>query len=148
VTPLQFAQALAADLATLPLPAPAHGQLGEIVVPCAGTYVSVVTTSRVDPTTGASLGGFGNCDRIEMAVVSVVAARDCADVANQDGSTNWVQQDVVSTSMDVDGQILWDWSDKMLADAWYTQPGVPTTVTYQILGALQMVVLGVQLPVP
>lgn len=142
MTPLQFAQSLAADLATLPLPPEFHGQLGEIQVPCAGTYVSVLNTSEVDPTSG----GTGHCDKIQMGDVSVVVARECAVTMNQDGTTNWVEQDKVSQSMDVDGQVLRDWADKIRAGAWYVQGIV--TVTYTISGLLQMVIVGFTTPIP
>jgi len=144
VTPLNFAQDLAADLSHLPLPPEFHGQLGEIVVPCAGTYVSALTTAEVNP--HGDLGTAAHCDRIQMADISVVVARECANVANDDGTTNWEAQDAVSASMDADGEMLRDWAEKIRADAWYVQGVV--TVTYTITGAMQMVILSFTTPVP
>jgi hypothetical protein len=48
VTPLGFVHALVDDLSTLLLPEPVHGQLGEIIVPCAGTYVSILNQTEVE----------------------------------------------------------------------------------------------------
>jgi hypothetical protein len=138
VTPLGFVHALVDDLSTLLLPEPVHGQLGEIIVPCAGTYVSILNQTEVE------LGA--NCDTVLLADVAVVAARDCANVSNDDGTTNWDAQDAVSLLLDRDGTVLWEWAEKQRADAWYRQ-GTPT-ITYMTLGAIAMTTLGVLLPIP
>ena len=108
MTPLRFAQALAADLSTLPVPTPIHAQLGDVVVPCAGTYVSILNQTEVD------LGN--NCDKIQMAEVVVVAARDCANVSYDDGTTNWDAQNAVSAQMDFDADLLLEQAEKWRAD--------------------------------
>lgn len=138
MTPLEFTRDLAADLTTRGAPPESHAQLGEIIVPCAGTYVSIVNQVQVD------LGN--NCAPIELVDVVAVLARDCANVSNDDGTTNWTAQDQVSAGLDADGAMLWDWGEKLLAAAWY-RTGTPT-LTYTILGGIAMVTLGIQLPLP
>jgi hypothetical protein len=148
VTPLAFAEKVAEDLSALPLPAAFHGQLGDIVVPCAGTYVTVTGLVDIDPT-GAGIGALstGNCGTITMADLQIIAARDCANVALDDGATNWTVMDGVSASLDADGDTLWNWADSERDLAWYKTPGGPS-ISYVIEGALSRVTLTVQLPLP
>jgi hypothetical protein len=122
------------------VPTPVHAQLGELVVPCAGTYVSILTQSEVP------LDPDAKCGAILMADIVAVIARECANVANDDGTTNWVAQDAVSVMLDVDGDLLWDWAEKQRAVAWYRQ-GTPAIV-YTVQGAIAMTTLTVPLPVP
>ena len=141
MTPLAYAQDLVADLVRLypSLPAPpSHAQLGDLVVDCAGVYATVLTVTEFD------LGG--NCGFITLADISVVAARDCANVSNDDGSTNWAVQDVVSAQMDADADVLWEWAEKQRADAF--APTTPPSITFMITGGVALSTLGVQLPVP
>ena len=83
MTPLTFAQDLAADLATRGAPQPAHGQLGEVVLDCAGTIVSILTQSEYD------LGN--NCGAIDLVDVVASITRDCSLV-------KWRQQMSVTPS--------------------------------------------------
>jgi len=150
MTPLGFAQALAVDLAPPfptggPLPDPFHAQLGDIIIDCPGTTVTIQTTTNVDPTGG---GGTGNCDMIEMASVIIIAARDCSFVANEDGTTDWSKQDTVSAQQDRDAEALREQCEKWRADAWYLPLGVPVTLTYANTGALAWVQMTLQLPIP
>lgn len=138
MTPLQFCRTIVAELATLSTPEPRHALMGDVVVPCAGTYVAGLTQNEVD------MGD--NCAPIDTLDVVVIIARDCANVALVDGTTNWEAQDAVSAQMDLDGQLLWDWAEKARADAWY-RTGVPT-ISYVILGAISMVTLSITLPIP
>ena len=67
-------------------------------------------------------------------------------MSNDDGSTNWAVQDVVSAQMDVDADALWEWAEKQRADAF--APTTPPSITFMITGGVAMSTLGVQLPVP
>jgi hypothetical protein len=141
VTPLAFAQDLVDELARahplLPAP-PAHAQLGDLVVDCAGLYATVLNLTEY------SLGN--NCGSILLADITFVAARDCAHVSNDDGTTNWVQQDVLSARMDADADAMWEWVQKQRATAF--APTTPPAVTFMITGGVAMSTVGVQLPVP
>lgn len=142
MTPLQFTQSLVDDLVAvygfLPAP-PAHAQLGDLVVDCAGVYATVLNLTEFP------IGDF-NCGAVTLADITVVAARDCANVSNEDGTTNWVTQDRLSAQMDLDSDILWDWAEKQRADAF--APTTPQTITFMITGGVAMTSLAVQLPVP
>lgn len=144
---LDLAVALATDLATVAtLPAPFHAQLGDLVVDCAGTYVTVTNLTEVDPFGGLAVG---TCEPIPMGTAVVVCARDCSFVANEkDGTTDWAKQDAVSLASDGDALVLWEHDDKWRADAWYLAPGAASTLTFTNTGGLAMVTLTTQLPVP
>ena len=141
VTPLAFAEELVTDLIrmypSLPAP-PTHAQLGDLVVDCAGVYATVLNLTEYD------LGS--NCGSILLADITIIAARDCANVSNDDGTTDWAKQDVVSTNMDADSEAMWEWAQKQRADAF--SPTTPPSVTYMITGAVALTSLAVQLPVP
>jgi hypothetical protein len=141
MTPLAYAQNLVADLVRsyplLPAP-PAHAQLGDLVVDCAGVYATVLTVTEYEIAP--------NCGSITMADITVVAARDCANVSNDDGTTNWAAQDTVSAQMDADADVLWEWAGKQRADAF--APTNPPSITFMITGGVALTTLGVQLPVP
>jgi len=146
MTPLGYAVSLAADLAPLPLPDDVHAQLGEVVIDCPGTYVTVLIVTEIDPSTGGPPQG--NCNVIQLATVSIAAARDCSFVANEeDGTTDWTKQNTVSAQMDVDASILWDQADKWRADAFYIAP-TPVATNFTQTGGLAIVVMALQLPVP
>jgi hypothetical protein len=138
MTPLGFTEELAADLATRGAPQPAHGQLGEVVLACAGTIVSILTHTEID------LGG--NCGVIELVDVVATITRDCANVAYEDGTTNWAAQDRVSVLLDADATLLWEWGEKLRAAAWYR--GQPPALVYSQLGGVANVTLSIQLPLP
>lgn len=142
---LDLAVDVATDLAALPLPEPVHAQLGDLVIDCAGTYVTVTTITEIDPTGGS---GAGNCDMIVMGNVTVIVARDCSFVANDNGTTDWDKQNKVSVQLDADTAVLWDQTEKWRADAWYLAPGLPPTMTMAISGGLATVTLTLLLPVP
>jgi hypothetical protein len=138
VTPLTFARSVATTLAARGLPNPAHGQLGPMVVPCEGTYVTVMTQTYQD------LGG--NCGLIQMADLIIVAARDCSFVANEDGTTNWEAQDAVSANLDADTQKILAWAEAARADA-VIRTSTPSA-SFQNDGAIAQVTVLAQLPVP
>lgn len=140
MTPLGFAQTLVDDLATLPLPPEFHAQLGDLVIPCAGTYLSVMNLTE------SPIAADPVCGTVQMADITVVAAYDCANVSNDDGTTNWAAQDTVSAQMDLAGDVLWEWAAKQRADAWV--PTSAPSITYAIGGGVAMTTMGVQLPVP
>lgn len=140
MTPIEFANTLAADLATLPLPQPVYAQMGDIIVDCAGTTVSVMITTEQEMVAG------GMCDVIEMADLIVIAARECADVSNDDGTTDHVAMDAVSAAMSADSVVLKDWADKMMALSWW-RLGRPS-ITYMIQGGIAFATLSVTLPIP
>ena len=143
MTPLAYAQDLVDELArTYPLlPAPPkHAQLGDLVIDCAGLYATVLTLTESEV-------GAKNCGYITLADITVVAARDCAHVSNDDGTTNWAAQDAVSAQMDLDGDMLWEWAEKQRASAFFAPPN-PPSITYMITGGVALTTLGVQLPVP
>lgn len=143
MTPLAFTQTLVDDLVAsyplLPAP-PAHAQLGDLVVDCAGVYATILNLTEF------AIAGSQHCGYVTLADLSVVAAHDCANVANEDGTTNWQQQDIVSAQMDVDGDMLWEWAEKQRADSYVLT--TPPSITYIITGAVAMTTLGLQLPVP
>ena len=142
MTPLSFTQSLISDLARsyplLPAP-PAHAQMGDLVVDCAGLYATVLARTQYE------VGG-PHCGYVTLADITVVAARDCANVSNDDGTTNWPIQDVVSAQMDMDSEMLWEWAEKQQADAF--TPVTPPSITYMITGGVALTTLAVQLPVP
>lgn len=142
MTPLAFARDLVDNLvATYPLlPAPPqHAQLGDLVIDCAGVYATILNLTEF------AVGG-RNCGYVTIADISVVATRDCANVSNEDGTTNWAAQDVVSAQMDLDADMLWEWAEKQRADAF--APTTPPSITFMITGGVALTTLGVQLPVP
>jgi len=141
MTPLAFARALVEDLVRshplLPAP-PAHAQVGDLVVDCPGVYATITNITEYD------LGG--NCGFITMADITVIAARDCAFVANEDGTTDWAKQDTVSAQMDLDEELLWEWGQKHRAEAF--APTTPPSVTFMNTAGLGLTTLLLQLPVP
>lgn len=142
MTPLQFADQLRDDLTTIAVPQPVYAQLGDIVVDCAATTVSVMSVTEQEVTGG--LGG--QCDVVEIGEVLVIAARECADVANDDGTTDHVAMDAVSAAMDADGALLLEWADKQMSESWF-RLGRPA-LSYTITGAIAFVTLAVSLPIP
>ena len=144
MTPLAFAQELVADLIRsyplLPAP-PAHAQIGDLVVDCAGVYATVLNLTEFPLNAGTQ-----NCGAVTLADISVVAAHDCANVSNDDGTTNWAAQDVISAAMSADADMLWEWAAKQRADAFV--PTTPPSITFMITGGVAATTLGVQLPVP
>ena len=143
MTPLEFAKVLAKELDALLLPDPVHAQLGDIVVDCQGTTISVMNVSEQNASI-TSAGGI--CDVVEMADIIAIAARECADVSNDDGTTDHDAMDAVSATMDADGTILLDWADQKLAEAFF-RLGRPTLI-FTIQGAIAFVTLSVTLPIP
>ena len=154
MTPLEFAQALADDLKSLTppyvspgpippgsLPLPVYAQLGDIIVDCEGTTVSIMNKTEQEMVAGGS-----ECGIIEMADIIVIAARECADVANDDGTTDHDAMATVAAGMDADGVVLEDWADKLMAESWW-RLGRPT-ITYTIQGAIAFVTLAITLPIP
>lgn len=143
MTPLAFAQDLVADLIrSYPLlPKPAHAQLGDLVVDCAGVYATILNLTEF-----ALSAGTQNCGFVTLADLAVVVAHDCANVSNDNGTTNWEAQDPISAAMDADSMALWDWSEKQRADAFV--PTTPPTITFMITGGVASTTLSVQLPVP
>ena len=138
MTPLGFTQSVATALAARGLPTPAKGLLGPLQVPCAGTYVTALNVTYQD------LGG--NCGLIQMVDLIIIAARDCAFTANEDGTTNWTAQDAVSTALNADTQTVLDWVEAARADA--VIRGAAPTASFQSDGAIAQVTVQVQLPVP
>lgn len=138
MTPLQFAQRLARQFEATSLPKPVHAQLGELQVPCEGTYVTALTQSYYDPG--------GGCGLMELTDLVIIAARDCSNVANDDGTTDWAKQDAVSAASDSDAAILREIVEAERAEAVY-RTSTPTTA-YLITGGLSMVTVLAQLPVP
>lgn len=142
MTPLAFVESLVDEVvATYPLlPAPPqHAQLGDLVVDCAGVYGTILNLTEF------VIGGPA-CGAATLADVTIIAARDCAHVANDDGTTNWDAQDAVSAQMDLDADMLWEWAEKQRADAFV--PTTPPAITFLIGGGVAMTTLLVQLPVP
>jgi len=140
MTPLEFVQKLAEELDALALPDPVHAQMGDVVVDCQGTTISVLNVTEQEVPFG------GNCDVIQFADIVVIAARECSDVSNDDGTTDWDAQDAVSAAMDADGQILLDWADDKMSDAFF-RLGRPA-LTFTIQGGIAFVTLTMNLPVP
>lgn len=141
MTPLEFAQALAADLEasySSNLPAPYTAQLGDLVIDCPGTFVTLLSLTEQD------LGN--NCGAVPMADVVVAAARDCAHVANEDGTTDHAKMAEVSQAMDHDAEILQEWGDKQWIDSWF-RLGRPS-ITFIVQGGLSTVTMNVSLPIP
>jgi hypothetical protein len=138
VTPLRFAQSVATLLGGRGLPQPVHAQLGNIEVPCEGTYVTVLTSTYQD------LGG--NCGLIQMADLVIIAARDCSFTANEDGTTNWEQQDAVSAALDRDTNTILAWAEGARAEA-VLRTSTPSA-SFQNTGGLALVTVLAQLPVP
>lgn len=141
MTPLEFAEQLAKELDALSLPDPVYAQLGDIIVDCQGTTVSVMNLAEQDLVPGAP-----DCGVVEFADIIVIAARECANVANEDGTTNHEAMASVSATMDADGAILLDWADIKMQEALMTL-GRPT-LTYSIQGGIAFVTLSITLPVP
>ena len=155
MTPLQFAQSLAGQLAgvspfsspfTLPfggtshllLPQGIHAQLGNVVIDCAGTWVTIINTNERD---------LSGCGTVEMADVNVVAALDCAFVAHEDGTTNWPAMDAVMGQLDVVTAELAEWARGLVeADRWAGAAFNGTAWTLE--GGLAIVTIGMTLPVP
>jgi len=141
MTPLGFVQDLVADLArSYPMPTPTHAQLGDVVVDCAGLFATVLNLSEY------AIAATANCGFVTLADISVTASRDCANVANEDGTTNWARQDAVSAQMDADADALWEWAEKQRVAAF--TPTTPPSITFLITGGVATTTLGVQLPVP
>lgn len=120
------------------LPQPTTAQVGEIVIPCAGTYVTILNQTEIDQGR--------NCDAIPVGDTVITAAFDCANVANDDGSTNWEAQDVVSAQLDLAGDYLWSYVAELRADVVYR--GNPPLLSYLQLGGLAMATITAQLPIP
>lgn len=145
MSPLEFAQALVDDLKarygqppTPQLPEPYLAQLGDLVIDCPGTFVTILSKSEQD------LGG--NCGSVATADVVAAIARDCAHVANEDGTTDHAAMTAVSAGMDHDAEILQEWGDKLYAESWF-RLGRPT-ITFVVQGGLAVVTMNVTLPIP
>jgi hypothetical protein len=142
MSPLSFVQELVDDLIrtypTLPAP-PAHAQLSDLVIDCAGVFATILTLTEYE------LGG-KNCGSVLMADITVVASRDCAHVSNDDGTTNWEKQDVVSAQMNMDSDLMWEWAEKQRVEAF--APTTPPSITYMNTGGVALTTLVLQLPVP
>lgn len=141
MTPLEFARQLVKELDELAVPDPLHAQLGDVIVDCEGTIVSITNKTEQVLTEGAP-----QCGVIELADIVVVAARECSNVANDDGTTDWAKMDAVSASLDHDGAILEDWADGKMAEAFF-RLGRPV-ITYTIQGGIAFVTLTMTLPIP
>jgi hypothetical protein len=138
MTPLEFTRQIAKELETSLLPKPINAQVGEVIIPCPGTIVSILIVSEID------LGG--NCGSIPVGDVVISAAYDCSFTANDDGTTNWPKQDEVSALLDTAGDFLLAWADEARADAVY-RGGMPS-VTFLQIGGLAIATLSVSLPIP
>jgi hypothetical protein len=138
VTPLQFTRSIAKPLEDSMLPQPTSAQVGEIIIPCAGTYVTILNQTEIDQGR--------NCDAIPVGDVVITSAFDCANVANDDGTTNWDAQDVVSAQLDLAGDYLWGYIADIRADVVYRSN--PPVLSYLQTGGLAMATITAQLPIP
>lgn len=142
MTPLEFAEALKNELATLSsLPTPATAQLGNIVIPCAGTYVSVASTSQANILDV-------HCEQsVELADVQVAVAFDCAVTFDDDGVTDQSALSRASKQMDDAGVALTSWAVSHVKDGQWGNAQFNGT-SFAIDGGLAVVTIGLTLPVP
>lgn len=115
-----------ADSRFLILPGPEmnhYAQVGNNVIACAGVTVTY-TGSNVDPLTPANAENIAafqsmQCGPGQLGIFNIVIARDCANIANQDGTDDPVKVAALSALMDADGQLLWDFA--VAYDAWISK---------------------------
>jgi hypothetical protein len=138
VTPLEYTRWIAKRLEASSLPREVNAQVGEIIIPCPGTYVTLLGQTEID------MGR--HCDAIPVGDIVITAAFDCAFTANDDGTTNWDQQDLVSAQLDLAGDYLWRWVEDARADVVYR--GTSPVLSFLQLGGLAMATISAQLPIP
>lgn len=140
MTPYEFAQALAADSRLAALPHPVLPQLGDVVVDCEGTWVSVTSVNS------ETVAGSAACGIIEMADVTLVSAFECSITADDDGLTDPTKLAEVSAKMDVIGTALRDFAEEIVA-AGFVEGNVNGT-QYVNTGGLGIVTVTLTTPVP
>lgn len=109
-----------------PLPTPAYAQLGEAVVTCAST---IVTLTSIDPV-GAEYQP--DCTPGQIGNFAITIARDCGVVYDETSGVD--DPDLVvaaSEDMDADGDLLWRWAATL--DLFYVKTW---TVSFSLPGGL------------
>lgn len=139
MTPLEYAEELrklAADelvVAGATVPSRTWSQLGDIVLECEALVSSVTNMIALE------LGG-PPCDYGQVGIITISIGRECANVSNDDGTTNVEAALAVAAQQDRDGEALWNVGEaveaflqKDFAMAWAILGGIAiTTLTLTI----------------
>ena len=139
MTPLEYGQELLDDLKARVLSAPAnsYAQLGPPIIDCESIIVAATGAD------GQPLSGVPNCDIAQIGTYSVSIARDCSDVANEDGTTDVTALNKVSEQQDTDAKSLWEWAEGL--DFFITKS---FSVGWVITGGLAITTLTLTIGVP
>lgn len=127
----------AAGAASLSLPETRYAQLGEVVVTCAAV---IVTLQNLDPA-GPEYGSPG-CVTSQIGTFSLIIARDCGVVYDDDGVDIPALVEDASEDMSEDGDFLWEFAaglDMYLQKNW--------AVTWSLPGGLLISTLSLTLGV-
>lgn len=142
MTPYSFAQEMAEDLKALKLElGPVLPQLGDIVVDCAGIWVSVTNTSEQDLVDGAP-----HCGAADMADVQIVGAFECSITSDDEGLTDPELLADVSARLDVVGERLREYTDLRMENTY--PDSTFSGIQFQNTGGLGMVVVSFTTPIP
>ena len=138
-TPLEFGKALLDDLTAVvvPLPGERYATLGNVVVSCESLIVS---STGVD---GQQLSDVPQCDVVQIGGYVISLARECSNVANDDGTTNVAVAETVSVKMDKDAETLWNWAQGL--EVYITKD---YSVAWVITGGLAITTLSLTVGIP
>ena len=146
MTPYEFAEALAADLATLPLPKFESGskvlaQVGDIIVDCEGTWVTInnVSEQLVDDRNR-------HCGSAEVADIQIASAFACAFTADDTGITDPDKLAEVSKQQSRISTILTEFAKAIAANSF--PEGTLQGIQYGNTGGLAIVTVSFTASVP
>ncbi len=113
-----------AETAHVVLPKTQYAQIGNNTIACAGVYVTALGTDRqtLENSTAVNFGSelqLQVCGVVQLATYNIVIARDCANIANQDGTDDPVRVAALSDELDLDGELLWNFAEQY--EAWNTK---------------------------
>jgi hypothetical protein len=145
VTPYEFAQDIRDDLQPpiwTNLPQPVLPQVGDIIVDCEGTWVSVINVDEQDV---FELGP--GCEQmVEMADIQIIAAIECSMTGDDDGLTDPVLLADVSTRLDAVGVTLTKFARDLVKSG--VAEDTFNGIQYQNTGNLGIVTVTLSAPVP
>lgn len=146
MTPYEFAQALAADLDTLPLPKFESGgktlaQVGDVIVDCEGTWVTINNVSErlIDDRNRS-------CGSAEVADIQIASAFACAFTADDTGITDPVQLAKVSAEQSRISTVLTEYAKAIAAQSF--PEGTFQGIQYGNTGGIAIVTVSFTASVP
>jgi hypothetical protein len=138
MTPYEFAQDLRDDLDTLTVPKQVLAQVGDIIIDCQGTWVTVANTTRQD-----LIPGSPHCGQIDMGDIQIAAAFECSLTSDETGITDPDKLAKVSQEQSNIADTLTTYIGQVIG-----RDGTFSGIQFQNNGNLGIVIATFSMPIP